>query len=82
MTVETLLRTDLWRNFEQRARAARKQPAAVLANLLREYLEVAEDVELNDAMRRDARKTGYTEAEAVKLVSEHRTTKRKHRAAS
>ena len=54
MTLETLLKTELWHSFEQQTRARRKQPADVLADLVRDYLETAEDVELNEAMRRDA----------------------------
>lgn len=82
MTLETLLKTELWRDFEQQTRARHQQPADVLADLLRDYLETAEDVELNEAMRRDARQSGYTEADAVRLVREHRVEKQKRRAAS
>lgn len=82
MTLETLLKTALWHTFEQQTRARAKQPADVLAELLRAYLETAEDVELNEAMRRDARKSGLREADAVRLVREHRTEKQRRRAAS
>ena len=82
MTLETLLRTKLWHKFEREAREARQQPADVLAKLLRDYLETAEDVALNEAMRRDARKSGHTEADAVKLVRAHRAVKRERRASS
>jgi hypothetical protein len=82
MTLETLLRTKLWHKFERGTRAARRQPADVLTKLVRDYLEAAEEVALNEAMRRDARRSGYTEADAVKLVREHRAAKRERRAAS
>lgn len=82
MTLEALLKTKLWRDFERQAQSERRQPAAVLADLLREYLEIAEDVALDEAMWRDAQKSGYREADAVKLVREHRAAKRSRRAAS
>jgi len=82
MTIEALLETDLWRHFEQQARAARRKPADMLADLLREYLETANDVALNNAMRSDARKSGYTQADAVRLVRRHRASKKQLRATS
>ncbi|MDQ3754008.1 MAG: hypothetical protein M3371_04680 [Acidobacteriota bacterium] len=82
MTLETLLKTKLWHSFEQQTRARRKQPADVLAELMRDYLETAEDVEFNEAMRRDARKSGLREADAVRLVREYRAAKQRRRAAS
>jgi hypothetical protein len=82
MTLETLIRSELWANFEKQARKRKKQPSDVLLELLREYLEIAEDVALNDAIARDARKSGYKEADAVKIVREYRAEKRKRRAAS
>lgn len=82
MTLETLLKTELWHDFEQQTRARRKQPADVLADLVRDYLETEEDVALNEAMRRDARKSDLQEADAVRLVREHRAEKQRRRAAS
>ena len=82
MTLENLMQSDLWRDFEQQVRARRKQPAKVLAELVREYLEVQEDIALTEEMRRDARKSGFREADAVKLVREHRDEKKRRRAAS
>ena len=82
MTLEALLKTELWHHFEQRARAARRRPADMLAELLREYLEIADDVTLNEAMRRDAQKSGYTQADAVTLVRRHRASKKERRGAS
>jgi hypothetical protein len=80
MTVEALMKTELWQAFEQRAQRERKRPAALLARLLREYLEVGDDVRLNEEMRNDARRSRYTEADAVRLVREHRAAKRGHAA--
>ena len=82
MTLETLIRSELWANFEKEARKRKKQPSAVLAELLRDYLEISKDIALTEAMRRDVRKSGYKEADAVKIVRQYRTEKRKQRAAS
>lgn len=76
MTVESLMSTELWQEFERRARRERKQPAALLARLLREYLEVGDDVRLNEEMRRDAQRSGYDESDAARLVKAHRASKR------
>lgn len=49
---------------------------------MRDYLETAEDVGLNEAMRRAARKSGLREADAVRLMREYRAAKQRRRAAS
>lgn len=82
MTLETLTKTDLWAAFENQARAEQKKPAEVLAELLREYLETSADMKLNESMRRDAQKSGLKEADAVRLVREHRAEQRKQRNAA
>ena len=82
MTLESLFKTELWQDIERQTRARRKQPADVLAELMRDYLETAEDVALNEAMRRDARQSSYTEADAVRLVRERRAEKQRRHALS
>ncbi len=59
MTLEMLIRSELWMNFEKQARKQKKQPSELLAELLREHLEIADDIALTKAMRREARKSGY-----------------------
>lgn len=80
MTVESLMETELWQEFERRARRERKQPVSLLARLLREYLEISDDVRLNEEMRRDAQRGRYTESDAVRLVKERRAAKKGHAA--
>ena len=82
MTLESLVKSELWQEFERQVRAKRKQPTKVLQELLREYLEIQEDIALTEAMRRQARKSGYRESNAVKIVREYRDEKRNRRAAS
>jgi len=82
MTLDGLIRSDLWREFEEYARSRRKQPTRLLAELMREQLEIAADVALNNEIRRDVQKSGYKEKDAVRIVREYRAEKRKRRAAS
>ena len=82
MTLENLIQSNLWQEFELQVRAKRKQPTKVLAELMREYLEIQEDIALTEERRRDVRKSGYKEKDAVKIVREYRAEKRKRRAAS
>ena len=81
MTLETLIRSDLWTNFEKQARKQKKQPSELLAELLREHLETADDIALTEAMRREARKSGYKEGDAVRIFREYRAENRKKRVA-
>lgn len=76
MTPERLLDSPLWKEFERQTRREKKKPADVLAKLMPEYLEIAEDVKLNAAMSCQAKRSGYTEADAVRLVKEHRAAKK------
>ncbi|HEV8367701.1 MAG TPA: hypothetical protein VGQ39_07110 [Pyrinomonadaceae bacterium] len=82
MTLESLIKSELWQEFERKVRSKRRQPAKVLAELLREYLEIQEDIALTEAMRRSARKSGYRESDAVKIVREYRNEKKNRRAVS
>ena len=82
MTLESLIRSPLWENFERQTRKEKKQPADVLAALVEEYLEMAEDVAQTEAMRSDARRSGWREEDAVKLVRAHRAEKRATNVAS
>jgi hypothetical protein len=81
MTLETLIRSELWANFEKQARKRKKQPSDVLLELLREYLEIAEDVALDETIARSARRSKYKESDAVKIVRQYRKEKRARRAA-
>src|SRR5437870_4537005 len=75
MTLETLIRSDLWKTFEKQARKQKKQPSDLLAELLREHLEIAEDVALDEAIARSARRSKYRESDAVRIVRQYRKEK-------
>ena len=77
MKQETLFDTAIWEEFQKEARKRRLSPVRVAAELLRERLEIWEDERLFAEMRRDARRSGYTEADAVDLVRQHRLEKKK-----
>jgi hypothetical protein len=68
MTIEALLKTDLCREFEKTARAAKDDPAKELAEFMAEYIESKIDGLLFDEMQREGEKSGYTEDDAVELV--------------
>lgn len=72
MTIEALLQSDLRREFEKAARAAKKDPADELAELMAEYIESQADGELFDAIQRESNPHGYTEDDAVEIVRKAR----------
>jgi len=79
MTKEIELDSQLWDKFEQAAREQRRNPVRLLAQVMREYLEIYEDEKLFRQMQRDARKSGYKEEDAVDLVRQARREVRQQR---
>lgn len=68
-TLESLLKTDLRRQFEDAARGSRRQPVEVLAELMAEYVESNSDTVLFDEIESEGRsRNEYTEDDAVELV--------------
>lgn len=51
MTLESLLETDLWHEFQKEARAEKRSTTDVLAELIEEYLETREDAEMHALWR-------------------------------
>ncbi len=74
--IEEVFELPIWAELEKQARNRRKNPSALLSELLREQLEVWEDETLDKEIRRDVRKSGYTEDDAVELVRQHRRASR------
>ncbi len=79
--LEHFIQSDLWRDFENQTKAVKRQPIAVMAELVRDYLERVQDQKLLDEMRRDARASGYRASDAVKLVRAYRKEKKSRHAA-
>jgi hypothetical protein len=72
MTIESLLQSNLRREFEAAARSSKQKPAEVLAQLMAEFIESQNDTQLFDAIEREGRKSGYTEDDAVELIRAYR----------
>lgn len=69
-TLESLLKTDLRRRFENAARESERQPVEVLAELMAEYIESIDDTLLFDEIESEGCSTSsaYSEDDAVELV--------------
>ncbi len=77
MTIETLLQSDLRREFEKAARAAQKNPADELAELMAEYVERETDITLYNAISAETRLSDYDEDDSVELVRTYRNSLQK-----
>ncbi len=77
-----LINSPLWERFRAAARSRSRDPARLLSAYMRECLERWEDQKLDDEISRQARKSGYKESDAVRLVRQHRREKKRTRAAS
>ena len=67
------LNSPLWEHFQKAARRRRCNAVRLLNEYMRERLEIWEDQKLDEEIRRDARKRGHREQDAVKLVRQHRS---------
>lgn len=76
MTATIQLNRELWVKFSGLAQQKRKRPDRLLENLIAEYLSMQKDLQLDEAIRRQARKSGFKENDAVQLVQQYRQTKR------
>lgn len=68
MTLETIVKSELGKEFESAARSLKKRPADWLAELMTEAIEIATDIQLDDEIELEGRKSGYAEDDAVELV--------------
>lgn len=82
MANEIKVEPQLWEQFERAAREQRRNSVRLLAEVVREYLEIYEDEKLFRQMQRDARKSGYKEEDAVELVRQVRREMREKRGAA
>jgi len=82
MKNETMFDQTIWEEFQRQAKRRRRNPATLLTDFMRECLETWEYKQLDNEMRRDARRSGYTEDDAVELVRQYRAEKKTKRAAS
>ncbi|MGE3434395.1 MAG: hypothetical protein AB7O81_01930 [Blastocatellales bacterium] len=77
LTLDTLLQSDLWREFEQEARVKRRRPVELLADVIADFLEAQQGAALFEDIERDLQHTGCTEDNAVELVKAYRASRRK-----
>jgi len=68
---------ELWKDFAAVARAKRRNPLRLLADYMRESLEVWEQQKLDREIQNDVRKSGYTEDDAVEIVRKYRAEKKR-----
>lgn len=81
MTTKTIDDSPVWKQFETEAKKRRRNPIRLLSDYMKECLEIWEHERLDEEIRKDAQKSGYTEDDAVELVRQYRREK-KERAAS
>ncbi len=82
MEQEIKLDAQLREQLEHAAREQRRNPARLLQEIVREYLDIYEDEKLFRQMQREARRSGYREADAVDLVRQARIEIRERHGAS
>jgi hypothetical protein len=76
----TVTKKRLWAEFESQARRQRRDPQKMLTDYMRECLEIWEDERLFREMRRQARRSGLKEEDAVEIVREIRQARKARRA--
>jgi len=76
MTATVQLKMDLWSQFTNFAQRQRKRPGRLLEKLIADYLAIQKDLQLDEAIRQQARKSDFEESEAVILVKQYRQSKR------
>lgn len=81
MTTKTIDESPVWKQFETEAKKRRRNPVKLVLDFVKEQVEIWEDEKLDEEIRKDAQKSGYTEDDAVELVRQLRREK-KERAAS
>lgn len=75
MTATIQINRDLWAKFAVLAQEKRKRPDRLLEKLIAEYIEIQKDLQLDETMRQQARKSGFRESDAVQIVKQYRETK-------
>ena len=76
MATSSSFETPLWARFKTAARRRRRDPERLLMDYMRECLEVWGDQQLDEDIRRDMRRSGRRESDAVQIVRTYRREKR------
>ena len=77
LTIDTLIESNLWNEFEKAAREKRRRPVELLADVIADFLETQEGVAIFDDLERDIGQAGYTEDDAVEIVKTYRSSRKK-----
>ncbi len=75
MSNAELLESPVWDQFQTVARRKRRNPRKLLLDYMREYMEICEDERLDQEIQADARRSGYSEEDAVEIVKQLRREK-------
>ncbi|CAN5470667.1 hypothetical protein BH20ACI1_BH20ACI1_20620 [soil metagenome] len=73
--------STIWKQFESEAKKRRRNPVKILGDYMKECLEIWEHEGLDKEIQTEARKSGYTEDDAVELVRQYRREKKENAAA-
>lgn len=76
MAQSLVISDEVWQELSQVARKKRRQPHALVMDLIRDYLETESDQSLFDEMRRDLGDREMSDEEAVELVHQVRRERR------
>lgn len=76
MTTKTIDDSPVWKQFEAEAKKRRRNPVKLVLDYVKEQIEIWEDEKLDEEIRKDAQKSGYTEDDAVELVRQYRREKK------
>lgn len=80
MTTKTIDESPVWKQFETEAKKRRRNPVKLVMEFINEQMEIWEHEKLDEEIRKDAQKSGYTEDDAVDLVRQYRREKRENAA--
>lgn len=68
MAKDSLSALPLWGQFQEAARKRGRNPVRLLTDYIRESLEAWEDQQEDEEIRREVRRSGYRESDAVDIV--------------
>lgn len=80
MTTKAIDDSPVWKQFETEAKRRRRNPVKLVLDLIKEQVEIWEDEALDREISIEAKKSGYTEDDAVELVRQYRREKRENAA--
>jgi hypothetical protein len=76
MKKEIVFDSAIWEAFQKQAKRRRRNPVEMLTEYMQECLDTWEFDQLFKEIRRDARKSGYREEDAVEIVRQYRREKK------